>query len=84
MYTIVIRPILTNSSTVWWPRVRYNVSRTELSQLQRVACLAITGAMKMTPTAVIEVLLEVPLVHVMFEAEAQVGIYRLVYPTVET
>jgi hypothetical protein len=40
--------------------------------------------MKMTPTAVTEVLLGVPLLHVMIEAEAQVGIYRLVYPTVET
>jgi len=77
MYSIVMRPILTNSTTVWWPRVRYNVNRTEFSQLQRVACLAITGAMKMTPTAVIEVLLGVPLLHVMIEVEAQVGICRL-------
>ena len=77
MYSIVIRPILNNSTTVWWPRVGYNVSRTELSRLHRVACLAITGEMKMTPTAVIEVLLGVPVLHVMIEAEAQVGICRL-------
>jgi hypothetical protein len=40
--------------------------------------------MKMTPTAVIEVHLGVPFLHVMIEAEAQVGTYRLLYPTVET
>ena len=31
IYTMVIRPALTCGSTVWWPWVRYNVSRTELS-----------------------------------------------------
>jgi len=83
MYTILIRPILTNSSQ-FCGQGSDNISRTELSQLQREACLAITGAMKVTPTAVIEVLLGVHLLHVMIEAEAQVGIYRLVYPSVET
>jgi hypothetical protein len=57
---------------VWWHRVK-NLSRIEL---QRLACLAITGVMK-TPTAAIEVLLGVPLLHVMIEAEALAGIYRL-------
>jgi hypothetical protein len=36
----------------------------------------------MTTTAVIEVLLGVLLLHVIIEAEAQVVIYRPVYPTV--
>jgi len=44
------------------------------AQLQTAACLAITGAMKMTPTAVNEVFLVVLLLQVMNEAEAQVGI----------
>jgi hypothetical protein len=34
IYTKVMRPILTYGSTVWWPRVRYQVSRTKLSKLQ--------------------------------------------------
>jgi hypothetical protein len=33
--------------------------------------------MKMTPTAAMEVLLGLPPLHVMIEAEAQAGIYRL-------
>jgi hypothetical protein len=72
----MIRPISTYSS-LWWLRVRYNVSRTGLSKLQRLACLAITGAMKMTPTAAMEVFLGLPPLHVMTEAEVQAGIYRL-------
>jgi hypothetical protein len=52
---MVIRPVLTYSSTVWWPKVRYNVKRTQLSKIQRLACVATTGAMKITPTAAMEV-----------------------------
>ena len=61
---MVFRTILIYALTVWWQRVRYNVSRTELSKLQRLACLAITGAIQMTPTAAMEVLLGLPLLHV--------------------
>jgi hypothetical protein len=43
IYTMVIRPVSTYDSTVWWLRVRYDVSRTELSKIQRLACLAITA-----------------------------------------
>jgi hypothetical protein len=77
IYTMVMRTVLTYSSTVWWPRVRYNVSRTELSKIQRVACLAITGVIKMSLTATMEALLGLPPLHVMIEVEAQAGIYRL-------
>jgi hypothetical protein len=74
---MVIRPILTYGSTVWWPEVRYNVSRTELSKIKRLACLAITEAMKTTPTAATEVLQGLPPLRVMIEAKTQAGIYRL-------
>jgi hypothetical protein len=74
---MVIRPILTYGSTVWWSRVRYNVSRTTLIKLKRLACLATTGAMKMTPPAAMEVLLGLPPFHVMIEVQVQAGIYRL-------
>jgi hypothetical protein len=48
---MVIRTVWIYGSMVWWQKVRYNVSKTELSKLQGVACLAITGAIQMTPTA---------------------------------
>jgi hypothetical protein len=74
---MVIRPTLTYGSTVWGQRVRHNGSRTELSKLQRLTCLVVTGMMRMTPTAATEVLLGLPLLHVMIEAEAQARVYRL-------
>jgi hypothetical protein len=57
-------------------RVGYNISRMELNKLQKLACLAITVVMKMTPAAAMEILLEFPPLH-MIEVEAQAKIYRL-------
>jgi len=58
-------------------RVRYIVSRMELNKLQRLACLAITGTMRTTQTAAMEVLLGLPPLHVIIEVEAKAAIYRL-------
>jgi hypothetical protein len=37
IYTAVIRPIITYSITIWWPRVKLKTSKAELSKLQRLA-----------------------------------------------
>jgi hypothetical protein len=77
IFTAVVRPIVTYAATVWWPRVKFKTSQAELSKLQRVACLGITGAIKTTPTATMEVLLRLPPLHLQVEAEAMIGSYRL-------
>jgi hypothetical protein len=56
IYTLLIRPVLTYGSMIWWLKA----TKTELKKLQRLACLAIKGPMKMTPTAAVEVLLGLP------------------------
>jgi len=68
---------MTIRSRVWWPRVIYKISRIELRKLQRLARPDITGAMKMAPTAETEVLLRLPLLHVMIKVQTHTGIYRL-------
>jgi hypothetical protein len=45
--------------------------------LQRIACLAITGAMKSTPTAAIEVLLDLTPLDLLIMVEARMAHYRL-------
>jgi len=45
-------------------------------KVTETACLAITGVMKMTPTVVLEVVLELPPLHVMTDMEAQAGMYK--------
>jgi hypothetical protein len=46
IYTAVIRPVITYSITVWWPRVKLKTSKAELSKLQRFAYISITGALR--------------------------------------
>jgi len=42
-----------------------------------MACLAITGAMKSTPTAAMEVLLNLTPLNLLIMAEARMALYRL-------
>jgi hypothetical protein len=77
IYTAVVRPIVTYAATVWWPRVKLKTSLAELSKLQRMACLRITGAIRTAPTAAMEALLGLPPLHLQVETEARVGSYRL-------
>ena len=76
-YTVVIRPMLTNGLTVWWPEVTYKVSRAGLIRLHRLASLAITGVMRMASAVVVEVLLVLCPLNLMTEATAEAEINRL-------
>jgi len=48
--------MITHAAVVWCPRVELGVAITMLDRLQRLACLAITGAIRTTPTAAMEML----------------------------
>ena len=48
--------MITHAAVVWWPRVELGVARAMLSRVQRLACLAITGAIRTSPTAASEVI----------------------------
>jgi hypothetical protein len=69
IYAMVVRP---NADTVWWPRVKLKTNKAEPDELQRMACLGITGAMR---TAALEVLIGLPPLHLQLEAEARAGLY---------
>jgi hypothetical protein len=49
----------------------------KLGRIQRMACLAITGAMKSTPTAAMEVLLNLTPLNLLIIAEVRMALYRL-------
>jgi hypothetical protein len=76
IYTAVAGPTITYAATVWRPKVKIKTSHAELTKLQRMTCLGITGAMRTAPRAAIEVLLGLPLLHMLVEAEAKAGNYR--------
>jgi len=48
--------MITHAAVVWWPRVELGVAREMLARVQRLACLAITGAIRTSPTAALEVI----------------------------
>ena len=52
----IIRPMITHAAVVWWPQVKLGVARAMLSRVQRLACLALTGAIRTSPTATLEVI----------------------------
>ena len=77
LYTAIIRPMLTYAAVVWWPRVKLVVAQTCLNRVQRMACLCSTGAMRGTPTLALQVLLNLPPLHIFVEMEAMAACYRL-------
>jgi hypothetical protein len=50
LYTRMIRPSIFYSALVWWSKGHSKkTTKTQLGRIQRMACLATTGAMKSTP-----------------------------------
>ena len=64
LYKGTVRPILTYGSTVWINSLEKNCTNKTLEKIQRTACLMITGAMKSTPTAGMEALLNMTPLHI--------------------
>ncbi|VEN44837.1 unnamed protein product [Callosobruchus maculatus] len=60
IYTAIIRPRMQYGSVVWWSCVQKSTVARSLGRIQRVACVGVTGAMRTSPTAALEVLLGLP------------------------
>jgi hypothetical protein len=52
-------------------------TKVQLGRIQRMVCLAITGAMKSTPTAAVEMFLNLTPLDLLITAEARMALYRL-------
>jgi hypothetical protein len=90
LYTRVIRPSIFYGALVWGSKVMQKTTKTQLGRIQRMACLAIMGAMKSTPTAAMEMLLNLTPLDLLIMAEARMALYRLhilkqpAYPIIDT
>lgn len=73
LYVTVIRPTLACGSLVWWKRAQLLKSQTDLSKLQRLIGIAATGAIRSTPSKALDVLLDLPPLHLFLENEAWKG-----------
>ena len=77
IYSMVVCPIITYGSIIWWSRIRCDNAKSDLIRLQRMVCIAISGCMKTTPTATLELLLGLHPLYMQIEAEALISLKRL-------
>ena len=77
VYTAIVRPMISYAAIVWWPRVQVKTAAKSLESIQRMACIAVTGALKTTPAATLEILLGIPPLDLFIQKEAMAGYYRL-------
>ena len=77
LYTMVIRPMLCYAAVIWWPRVTYITVEKQLEHVQRLSCLLITGAMRTTPTAALELIIGLTPITVYIKQEAMLACFRL-------
>lgn len=70
IYSMIICPIVTYGSIAWWSRTRLATVKTHLNKLQRMVCVALTGCIRTTPTATLELLLGLLPLDLRIEAEA--------------
>lgn len=77
LYKTVIRPLICYGAAVWWPRTKLVTAVNKLASFQRLACVAATGCIKTTPTAALEVMLNITPLHLHIQEEAAVAAVRL-------
>lgn len=69
--------MLTYGCSIWWKRSLLEESKRVLNKLQRLIAIAATGAIRTTPTAALEVIMNWPPLHLYIENQAAVTQYRL-------
>lgn len=77
LHTAIVRPMMAYGIFNWWTGIQSMVAQKTLTHLQRVVCLAITGAGRTTPQAALESILYLPPLHVFLETEAATTAFRL-------
>lgn len=76
-YTTIIRPMLSYGSIVWWKRTCIQTVKDSLTKFQRMICMAMSGSMRTTPTAAMEVILSILPLDIFIEKTAMSTAYRL-------
>ncbi len=71
---------ITYAAVVWWDGIDVASARSELERLHRAACSMITGAMRTTPTKVLEMFLDLLTLGMAVESVALIAPYHLPRP----
>ena len=77
IYKQIIIPRITYGCISWWHKAKQQTFKRKLDRLQRIAELAITGALRSTPTAALNVALGLVPLEFVIEAKARSTAIRL-------
>ncbi|XP_071051357.1 uncharacterized protein [Onthophagus taurus] len=77
IYTFVIRHMVAHGVIVWCSALKHAYKAKLLHQLQRLACLLITGAMRSTPTIAMETMRNVLPLDILMREVAVMALLRL-------
>lgn len=77
LLTAIVRPMLSYGAFIWWEGTLTATNQKKLNHLQRVICLAITGAAKSSPTLALETILHLPPLESFIQAEARMTAFRM-------
>lgn len=77
IYQAIARPMLTYGCVVWWQRALLQESQQQLDRLQRMVCIGATGAIRSTPTSALQVLFNLPPLHIFIKLQALNSLHRL-------
>jgi hypothetical protein len=77
LYQTVIKPMVTYGSLLWWNRAQQGNNKSILAQIQRMACVAISGALRTAPTVALEAMLDLLPLHLQIKKEAAKEACRL-------
>ncbi|XP_048006780.1 uncharacterized protein LOC125242117 [Leguminivora glycinivorella] len=77
IYKAIITPRVLYGAVIWWHRTHIGEYRKNLTKVQRLACLMMTGAMRTTPTHAMEVLLGLKPLWIEAEKRAMEQWYRI-------
>jgi hypothetical protein len=77
LYITIVQPTISFASLVWWPGCQTASAKKKLSIIQRLASLGITGAIRMTRTGAMEVLVGLPPRDLVIQGEARLAAHHL-------
>jgi ribonuclease HI len=76
IYTAMVRPIISYASIVWWEKAMQTTAQSKLNQLQRLACLTTLGGTNSKPILAMELLLDLPPLHLFIQNTAMSALSR--------
>ena len=76
---MIICPVITYGSVVWRSRIRLDCDESELTKLQRIVYIVMTGCIRTTPTASLKFLLGLFPLSIRIVAESIIYMKRFKY-----